>query len=254
MSSKSIYTPYTYLIGWSKLDKWYYGRRTAKNCNPSDLWVKYFTSSKVVKAFRIINGEPDVIQIRRTFSNHIECAKWECEVLRRIDAQHHPKLLNLLNGDFKYDMTGVKFSDEHRAKMSDAAKGRIFSDETRENMSKAHKGKQCGSENPMYGSKRDDIAEWNIETKAKEYNLIGPDGTHYVGKNLNAFAKTVGIRTSSLHSVDTGRAHSSNGWTSGKPELIEHWIIELPARAIRESENKRLARYKTIESKKLLKG
>ena len=254
MSSKSIYTPYTYLIGWSKLDKWYYGRRTAKNCNPSDLWVKYFTSSKVVKAFRIINGEPDVIQIRRTFSNHIECAKWECEVLRRIDAQHHPKLLNLLNGDFKYDMTGVKFSDEHRAKMSDAAKGRIFSDETRENMSKAHKGKQCGSENPMYGSKRDDIAEWNIETKAKEYNLIGPDGTHYVGKNLNAFSKTVGMKQASLQAVDSGRNYRHKNWKSGNQDIIDYWKIEIPLRELRRQESLRLSRLKSKESKKLLKG
>jgi len=38
--------PYTYLIGWSNLNTWYYGRRTSKNCHPSDLWQKYFTSSK----------------------------------------------------------------------------------------------------------------------------------------------------------------------------------------------------------------
>jgi hypothetical protein len=37
---------YTYLIGWSKLDKWYYGVRYASNCNPDELWVKYKTSSK----------------------------------------------------------------------------------------------------------------------------------------------------------------------------------------------------------------
>ena len=252
MSSKSIYTPYTYLIGWSKLDKWYYGRRTAKNCNPSDLWVKYFTSSEIVKNFRKKHGEPDVIQIRRTFKDVVKCAKWECGVLERMNVACNKKFLNLRNGDYKWDTTGKKMpkTQEHREKLRIANTGR--------KMPLSHSLKQSinnsGKGNPMYGRKRYDTAAWNIETKAKEYNLIGPDGTHYVGKNLNAFAKTVGIRTSSLHSVDTGRAHSSNGWTSGKPELIEHWIIELPARAIRESENKRLARYKTIESKKLLKG
>lgn len=40
-----IYTPYTYLIGWSKHNIWYYGKRTAKNCHPNDFWVTYFTSS-----------------------------------------------------------------------------------------------------------------------------------------------------------------------------------------------------------------
>ena len=61
--------PYTYLIGWSKLNKYYYGVRYAKNCHPSDLWTKYFTSSKYVKQFREENGEPDIIEIRKTFSN-----------------------------------------------------------------------------------------------------------------------------------------------------------------------------------------
>lgn len=35
-----IYTPYTYLIGWSKQNKFYYGRRTAKNCHPKEFWIK----------------------------------------------------------------------------------------------------------------------------------------------------------------------------------------------------------------------
>lgn len=43
---------YTYLIGWSEYDIWYYGVRYAKGCNPADLWVKYFTSSKFVREFR----------------------------------------------------------------------------------------------------------------------------------------------------------------------------------------------------------
>lgn len=43
---------YTYLIGWSNHNKWYYGRRTAKNCHPNEFWKTYFTSSKYVKEFR----------------------------------------------------------------------------------------------------------------------------------------------------------------------------------------------------------
>lgn len=53
--------PYTYLIGWSNQNKWYYGVRTAKNCHPGDLWTTYFTSSKYVKQFITQYGEPDII-------------------------------------------------------------------------------------------------------------------------------------------------------------------------------------------------
>ena len=60
---------YTYLIGWSKLNKWYYGVRYAnKIIAENDLWVKYFTSSRHVKNFRKIHGEPDIIKIRKKFN------------------------------------------------------------------------------------------------------------------------------------------------------------------------------------------
>ena len=61
--------PYTYLIGWKSLNLWYYGVRISKNCNPSDLWVTYFTSSKYVAETVKTHGDPDVVQIRKIFDN-----------------------------------------------------------------------------------------------------------------------------------------------------------------------------------------
>jgi len=46
-----IHIPYTYLIGWTSTNKYYYGVRFAKNCNPSELFITYFTSSKHVKNY-----------------------------------------------------------------------------------------------------------------------------------------------------------------------------------------------------------
>lgn len=104
----SIYIPFTYLIGWSSLNIYYYGRKTAKNCRPDDLWKTYFTSSKEVKKFRKEHGEPDIIQIRKTFPNNPDaCKLWESKVLERIDAQNNPKFLNKRNGDYKWDTTGM---------------------------------------------------------------------------------------------------------------------------------------------------
>lgn len=76
--------PYTYLIGWSAHNAYYYGCRYAKNCDPSDLWVTYFTSSKYVSRLRQELGEPDIVQIRRTFTDRVECINYEARVLRRI--------------------------------------------------------------------------------------------------------------------------------------------------------------------------
>lgn len=86
---------YTYLIGWSKYKIYYYGRRTAKGCSPKELWVTYFTSSKYVKQFRQDVGNPDIIQIRKTFGNNIKlCEKWEYNVIERLKAHHRIDFLN----------------------------------------------------------------------------------------------------------------------------------------------------------------
>ena len=85
---------YTYLIGWSKHNKYYYGVRYAKGCTPNELWVTYFTSSKYVKAFEKEYGKPDVIEIRKTFTDKRKAMLWEHKVLKRINATFSDKWLN----------------------------------------------------------------------------------------------------------------------------------------------------------------
>ena len=71
-AEKQSWVPFTYLIGWSHLDKWYYGVRYKKDCHPNDLWKDYFTSSREVEKFRKNNGEPNILEIRQTFTNGIQ--------------------------------------------------------------------------------------------------------------------------------------------------------------------------------------
>jgi hypothetical protein len=94
------------LIGWTSENKWYYGRRTAKGCHPSDLWKNYFTSSKEVKNFRNNHGDPDVIHIRRIFNNVYKCTCWENKVIIRIKAPASNNWLNLADGNGNWDSTG----------------------------------------------------------------------------------------------------------------------------------------------------
>lgn len=101
------HTPYTYIIGWSKLDTWYYGRRTAKGCHPDDFWVKYFTSSVFVDEFRKLHGEPDIRKIHKTFSSsdvHL-CVEQEKQFLRNVNAVSDSRWLNRDYGD--RDTTGM---------------------------------------------------------------------------------------------------------------------------------------------------
>lgn len=86
--------PYTYLIGWTKENKWYYGSRYSKYSTPDDLWVSYFTSSRYVDEMRKLYGELDVIQIRRVFDDPHKAQQWEIGVLRRMNVLFENKWLN----------------------------------------------------------------------------------------------------------------------------------------------------------------
>ena len=97
MKKESNYIPYTYLIGWKNQNLWYYGSESKNKsgiAHPDNLWVSYFTSSHVVKRLRKEHGDPDVIQIRRTFSCPHACLAWEQKVLSRIRVVGNPKWIN----------------------------------------------------------------------------------------------------------------------------------------------------------------
>lgn len=142
-----IYTSYTYLIGWSHLNKWYYGVRYAKRCHPTELWVTYFTSSKHVKLFRKKHGEPDIIQVRETFDDHIKALSWEEKVLRRMNVARESKWLNVThNRGFPLISELPVDVQKRRSKLiSESNKnrkyptGRIATEETKEKIRKSQK-------------------------------------------------------------------------------------------------------------------
>lgn len=100
--------PYTYLIGWSSTNKFYYGVRFAKGCLTEDLWTTYFTSSTSVKKYRDKYGEPDVIQIRKTFDDVSRARQWETRVLKRMRVVNDDRFLNCTDN--------VAISDEAAAR------------------------------------------------------------------------------------------------------------------------------------------
>ena len=107
-----IYKPYTYLIGWSDHNKYYYGVRYAKDCHPSDLWSSYFTSSKYVKAFRKQHGEPDVIQVRKVFDHQKSALLWEEKVLRKMNVNNNDKFLNVnISGAISSEVSSKKMKE-----------------------------------------------------------------------------------------------------------------------------------------------
>ena len=182
----SIYSPYAYLIGWSKYNKWYYGIQYGKTANPENLWKTYFTSSEFVKEFREKYGEPDIIEIRKIFFLAEESLIWEEKVLRRINAVNSDKWLNKGNSGKDFNTAGmpahnrgIPHSDSTKQKISKANKGKTHTQEAKEKISKFGKGRPKseetkakmrkpkpegfgkGEKNSRYGKK------WSPETRAK---------------------------------------------------------------------------------------
>jgi hypothetical protein len=171
--SNKPHTPYTYLIGWSNLNIFYYGAKWDVHAHPSkffnfNIHTPYLTSSKVVKEFIVEYGLPDIIIIRNTFKSANQCIKTESKVTSKIY-----KLSNWLNqvpaktkfnstglvpvkgicGNFmisvddpRYGVTlfsvnqGRIYSDETKRKISIASSKLIHSDETKRKISKSKLG------------------------------------------------------------------------------------------------------------------
>ena len=110
MTNKTIYIPYTYCITFLLTGQRYYGCRYANNktyvANPKDLWITYFTSSKVIKDLIALHGkESFTFQIRQTFKTTEETVAWEHKFLTRIDTAANPDWFNKSNGAGKFHVT-----------------------------------------------------------------------------------------------------------------------------------------------------
>ena len=162
--------PYTYLIGWTEYNVWYYGVKYSKDCHPDGLWIKYFTSSEGVKSFRADHGDPDIIQIRKIFTTVEQAREWEVKVLRRMHVVENDKWLNkndrlappILSGD-----NNPSRRSDLRQKINEGI-SRAWTPERRKQQSERWSGEnnpmfgvdQFGENNPMFGA-----IPWNKDQK-----------------------------------------------------------------------------------------
>ena len=83
-----IYQPYAYIIKHKSTGTWYYGIQYSQNkyhpANPYNLWVSYFSSSKIIHQMIIDYGlESFDVQVRRLFTNQLQAESWEQKFLQR---------------------------------------------------------------------------------------------------------------------------------------------------------------------------
>jgi hypothetical protein len=92
-----MHIPYTYRITHIPSGKHYYGARYAAECHPSDLFVTYFTSSKVVARLIEQDGvDAFFCEIRKVFIIPQDCTTWERKVLSRLKVVTSNNWLNLV--------------------------------------------------------------------------------------------------------------------------------------------------------------
>lgn len=183
-----MHKPFTYLIGWSSLNKFYYGVRFARDCHPTDLWTKYFTSSKIVKTYRKLYGEPDILEIRKTFVDPLTAKSWEDKVLRRLKVEGTNKWINVSSTHFNKSI----MTDDMRLHIGLTQKGRIspmkgkkHSLESRSKISNAVSGKN----NPMFGVKSPQKdkpwTESQRATRAKTLSSKTEEEKRIIGENIS---------------------------------------------------------------------
>lgn len=148
---------YTYLLGWPEKNVFYYGVRYAKNCHPKELCSSYFTSSKHVKKFIESNGLPNIIEIRKTFTDANKARLWEHKVLKRLDVIKKDKWLNKTdNISISTDSCLYEHTPKIRLKKSLSHIGKKHSEETKRKISESQKGK---SRLYLLGKKRPEHSE-----------------------------------------------------------------------------------------------
>lgn len=164
--------PYTYLVGWSKLKKYYYGVRYGRKANPKNFWVDYFTSSSYVKEYRELYGEPDIIEVRKVFDTPSEAIQWENGVLTRLLKPTNPNRENWLNICIGYGSYSI--SDECIEKIS-IARINYIANRTEEQIQRDYEARLRGGACPESRRK--------ISEKAKE-RFADPEYMKKMRENL----------------------------------------------------------------------
>lgn len=207
---------YTYIVFCIPTNQYYYGVRWGNKVSPEkDLWIKYFTSSKLVKQLISKYGKDSFkTSVRKIFVSKEEAISWEESVLKRLKVLKNPSLwLNrCISKAIRYDIHPRKdssHSESTKSKIANALQGRTLNNDVKLKMSIARKGKSINvpiGSRPHVGianSKRTPeqkakFQEACVNAHSKTYKLLSPFKEEIVVVNLSKFARENSFDASSL--------------------------------------------------------
>ena len=201
--------------------------------------LKSHTSSEVVTAFREDHGEPDVIEIRKTFSNADDAKDWEHRILQRMNVVKEDKWLNgndklgppLLTGEKSpmYGRTGEKNPMYGKTGEKNPNYGKTPSEETKKKMSEGMMGEKnpmygrTGEKSPMYGRTGEKhplygrTGEKSVTAKKIKVTYLGIEKIYsYMGLAV----KDLSISAPTLSFIATGKTKKSRKYPGLRAEYI----------------------------------
>lgn len=165
------------------------------------------------------HGEPDVIEIRRTFLSKRDAQDWEDKVLKRLGAVNHRKWLNLCRGGKEFNNNGgYALSSKTKEKM----KGRVISEENKHKNSIRLKGKM------RYTDQNGVFQGWFLkdDPQITKQNLIPQKSNLSEEQRRITVDKATAAKLGS-HTYNDGtreikrKEHPGEGWTLGRLSRTE---------------------------------
>jgi hypothetical protein len=155
---------------WKETGKRYYGVRFAKDCDPTDLWNPYKTSSKFVREEVDNCGDPDIIQIHKTFETQEEAREYETTILSWLNVTEENIWLNATDNIAIKSMPGEMNPMYGKCRIGEKrnpntgkniSEGLKSSNKVKERFLKSEK-------HPMYGKKHTEKTKELLSVRAKE--------------------------------------------------------------------------------------
>lgn len=209
-------TPYTYCLTNKQAGIHYYGSRTAKGCDPHDLWSTYFTSSRIIRELIVTHGKDSfTYRTMRVFNSADECLRHETMFLLRVGAANNPRFYNRHNGGMNFSRAGkpgtfrgLHHSPESKEKMAAKRIGISYGKQSPETCKKKSE-RMSGERNPMYGKHLTD--EQKIKTK-----LYGEKNGMYGRKHNESAREKMRIRAKNRGPITEENRHNRSLAHRGK--------------------------------------
>lgn len=178
-----MYLAYTYFVKNKITNQFYYGSRKTDRLPADDLWIKYFTSSKVVKALiKEFGSNSFDIQIIEYSTNYDKCYWLEQALIKENISQElciNRHYIDPISGNNKFSTAGIPCSQETKDKISEQNTGKKYEDmfsPERVIQLKLQKSKEMAERNKKNKGKPDEERIGVFNATAKKASLLARFG------------------------------------------------------------------------------